>query len=338
MLPRYLLRETLSLYLLGVLLFVGLITFDLLSSLSGAFLRARTPVGEIVQMVAYRVPHTLGIALPLGLVFALLVALARWIRQSELKAAYAAGIPPRVFIGPVLLLALAVGAVVLLNEGWLKPIAQERFEALQYKIYYGSEPSGVLTERTYTPQGLGIYYAQRIYPPPEGRTGSRLEGVRVVESGGSVWSAERGVWVSGAWRLQNAYRVDPSGQIFQEAEHPLPFPVGVQPKAVSYEALRMPELHAVASADPAAQFPLARRYANAVGTVVLAWLAIVIGLSLRESAWAFIAVVGLIFGYWTLFTLSAQFARFDLLGAYGAWLPNIVYGGLALLGTWRLAR
>lgn len=338
MLPRYLLRETLSLYLLGVLLFVGLITFDLLSSLSGAFLRAKTPVSEIVQMVAYRVPHTLGIALPLGLVFALLVALARWIRQSELKAAYAAGIPPRIFIGPVLLLALVVGTVVLLNEGWLKPIAQERFEALQYKIYYGSEPSGVLTERTYTPQGLGIYYAQRIYPPPEGQTGSRLEGVRVVEPGGSVWSAERGVWVSGAWRLQNAYRVAPSGQIFQEAEHPLPFPVGVQPKAVSYEALRMPELHAAASADPAAQFPLARRYANAVGTLVLAWLAIVIGLSLRESAWAFIAVVGLIFGYWTLFTLSAQFARFDLLGAYGAWLPNIVYGGLALLGTWRLAR
>lgn len=338
MLPRYLLRETLSLYLLGVLLFVGLITFDLLSSLSGAFLRAKTPVGEIVQMVAYRVPHTLGIALPLGLVFALLVALARWIRQSELKAAYAAGIPPRVFIGPVLLLALVVGAVVLLNEGWLKPIAQERFEALQYKIYYGSEPSGVLTERTYTPQGLGIYYAQRIYPPLEGQTGSRLEGVRVVEPGGSVWSAERGVWVSGAWWLQNVYRVDPDGQIFQESEHPLPFPVGVQPKAVSYEALRMPELHAVASADPAARFPLARRYANAVGTVVLAWMAIVIGLSLRESAWAFIAVIALIFGYWTLFTLSAQFARFDLLGTYGAWLPNLVYGGLALLGTWRLAR
>ncbi|KZK16802.1 LptF/LptG family permease [Meiothermus taiwanensis] len=338
MLQRYLLRETLSLYLLGVLLFVGLITFDLLSSLSGAFLRAKTPVTEIAQMVAYRVPYTLGIALPLSLVFALLVALARWIRQSELKAAYAAGVPPRVFIGPVLLLGLIVGTVVLLNEGWLKPIAQERFEALQYKIYYGSEPSGVLTDRTYTPQGLGVYYAQRIYPPAKGGEGSQLEGIRVVEPGGSIWSADRGVWVNGAWRLQNAYRVDPNGQIYQEAEHPLPFPLGVQPKAVSYEALRMPDLHAVAKADPAAQFPLARRYANAAGTVVLAWLAVVIGLSLRESAWAFIAVVGLIFGYWTLFTLSAQFARFDLLGAYGAWLPNIVYGGLALLGTWRLAR
>ncbi|WP_027881326.1 LptF/LptG family permease [Meiothermus rufus] len=338
MLQRYLLRETLSLYLLGVLLFVGLITFDLLSSLSGAFLRAKTPVGEIAQMVAYRVPYTLGIALPLGLVFALLVALARWIRQSELKATYASGVPPKVFIGPVVGLALGVGAVVLVNEGWIKPIAQERFEALQYKIYYGSEPSGVLTERTYTPQGLGVYYAQRIYPPPQGGVGSRLEGIRVVEPGGSVWSAEQGVWVNGAWRLEKAYRVDPNGIIYQEAEHPLPFPVGVAPKAVSYEAMRMEELQAAAQADPAAHFPLARRYANAAGTVVLAWLAVVIGLSLRESAWAFIAVVGLIFGYWTLFTFSAQLARFDLLGAFAAWLPNLVYGGLALWGTWRLAR
>jgi lipopolysaccharide export system permease protein len=338
MLQRYLLRETLSLYLLGVLLFVGLITFDLLSSLSGAFLRAKTPVVEIVQMVAYRVPHTLGIALPLGLVFALLVALARWIRQSELKATYAAGVPPQTFIAPVLVLGVVVGAVVLLNEGWLKPIAQERFEALQYRIYYGSEPSGVLNDRTYTPPGLGVYYAQRIYPPAQGKSGSRLEGIRVVEPGGSIWSAEQGVWVDGAWRLQKAYRVDPSGKIYQEDEHPLPFPVGVQPRAISYEAMRMSDLHAVARADPAAQFPLARRYANAAGTVVLAWLAIVIGLSLRESAWAFIAVVGLIFGYWTLFTLSSQLARFDLWGAYGAWLPNIVYSGLALLGTWRLSR
>ncbi|RDI96605.1 YjgP/YjgQ family permease [Meiothermus sp. QL-1] len=335
MLQRYLLRETLSLYLLGVLLFVGLITFDLLSSLSGAFLRAKTPPSEIALIVAYRVPHTLGIALPLGLVFALLVALARWIRQSELKAAYAGGVPPLRFIGPVLLVASLVGGVVFLNEGWVKPIAQERFEALQYKIYYGSEPSGVLSERTYTPKGLGVYYAQRIYPSAEG---ARLEGIRVIEPGGAIWSAERGTWLEGAWRLENAYRVDPSGQVFQEAVHPLPFPVGVEPRALSYEAMPLPQLSAAARADPAAVFPLARRYANAVGTVVLAWLAVVVGLALREAAWAFIAVVALIFGYWTLFTFSAQLARFDLWSAYGAWLPNLVYGVLALLGTWRLAR
>ncbi|MBF6593137.1 MAG: LptF/LptG family permease [Thermaceae bacterium] len=338
MLQRYYLRETLSLYVMGVLLFVGLITTDLLSSLSGVFLRQKTPVWEILQLVGYRLPNTLGIALPLGLVFALLVALARWIRQSELKAAYAAGVPPRSFIWPVLGVGLVVAGLVLWNEGWLKPIAQERFDNLQYKIYYGSEPSGVLTDQTYTPQGLGIYYAQRIFPAQKGQSGAGLEGIRVVEPGGAIWSADTGRWENGAWVLQNAYRINPDGRIFTEAEHPLPFPAGFQPKAVSYDALKMPDLQSAAKADPAARFPLARRYSNAAGALILAWIAVVVGLSLREAAWAFIAVIALIFGYWTFWTLSAQFARFDVLGSYGAWLPNIVYFLLALVFSWRLAR
>ncbi|GEM87916.1 LptF/LptG family permease [Meiothermus granaticius] len=338
MLQRYYLREVLSLYGMGVLLFVGLITTDLLSSLSGVLLRQHTPIGEILQLVAYRMPNTLSQALPLGLVFALLVALARWIRQSELKAAYAAGIAPYRFIAPVIGLGLLVGGVVFLNEGWIKPIAQERFENLQYKIYYGSEPSGVLTDQTYTPAGLGVYYAQRIFPAQKGQSGAGLENIRVIEPGGAIWSADSGRWENGAWVLYNAYRVNPDGKIFNEAQHPLPFPSGFQPKNVSYDALPMPELYNAAKADPEARFPLLRRYSNAVGTLILAWIAVVVGLSLREAAWAFIAVVVLIFGYWTFWTLSAQFAKLDVLGAYGAWLPNLVYLGLALFFTWRLAR
>ena len=340
MLQRYLLREALSIYLLGVLLFVGLLTFDLLSSLSGAFLRAKTPVGEIVQMVVYRMPNTLGIALPLGIVFALLVTLARWIRQSELKAVYAAGIAPRTFIWPVIGVGIVIAGFVFLNEGWLKPYAQERYDNLYYKLYYGSEPSGVLTDRTYTPQGLGVYYAQRVAPPAAGQesAGSQLESIRVIEPSGSIWTADRGVWLDGAWKVQNAYRTDPSGKITREAEWNLPFPAGVQARALSYEATPQPQLQAIAKADPEAQFPLARRYSNAIGAIIMAWLALVIGLGLRESSWAFIAVVAMIFGYWTLWALSAQFARVDLLSTYGAWLPNAVFAALAVAFTWRLTR
>lgn len=340
MLQRYLLREALSIYLLGVLLFVGLLTFDLLSSLSGAFLRAKTPVGEIVQMVLYRMPNTLGIALPLGIVFALLVALARWIRQSELKAIYASGVAPRAFIPAVLLVGSVIAGLVFLNEGWLKPYAQERFDKLWYKLYYGNEPSGVLQDRTYTPEGLGVYYAQRVAPAAAGQeaAGSSLENIRVIEPGGSIWTASRGVWVDGAWKVRDAYRTDPGGKITRVEEWNLPFPPGVQARAVSFEAMPQPQLQAIAQADPDAQFPLARRYANAVGAIIMAWLALVIGLGLRESAWAFIAVVAMIFGYWTLWALSAQFARVDLLSSYGAWLPNAVFALAAAGFTWRLTR
>lgn len=344
MLQRYLLRETLSLYLMGVLLFVGLLTFDLLSSISGVLLRQKTSTLDILQLVVYRMPYTLSIALPLGLVFALLVTLARWIRQSELKATFAAGIPPRRLIGAVIATGLVVSVLVLLNLGWVKPIAQERFDNLWYRVSTGSEPSGVLTDQVYSPQGLGVYYAQRIYPSrtearigaPASATGSQLEGIRVVEPDGSVWSAAQGEWVDGAWRIKEAYRVDPNGKITKEADYPLPFPRGVQPKNTSYEALKLPELHQVARIDTQARFPLQRVYANAIGAVILAWLAVVIGLGLREAAWAFIAVIAVIFGYWTMWTFSAQLAKFELLGGLGAWLPNLVYLLLALVGTWRL--
>lgn len=51
-------------------------------------------------LVLYRLPWTLSLALPLGLVFAVLVGLAGLIRRSELKAAYAAGSPPWPSSGP----------------------------------------------------------------------------------------------------------------------------------------------------------------------------------------------------------------------------------------------
>ena len=102
MLRRYLLAEVLLPYLLGVLLFVGLITTDLLSSLSGVLLARGTPWSEIAWLVVYRLPYTLGVALPLGLVFAILVGLARLVRDSELKAAYAGGVPPLSLLPPLL--------------------------------------------------------------------------------------------------------------------------------------------------------------------------------------------------------------------------------------------
>lgn len=337
MLRRYLLRETLGLYTVGILIFMGLLTTDLLSSLSGVLLRQNTPLSDVLQLVVYRLPYTLGIALPLGLVFSLLVTLSRWIRQSELKAAYAGGIPPRSLLWPALLLGVVVSGVALWNEGWVKPEAQARFDAVQYRIYYGSQLSGVLSDKVYAPEGLGVYYAQRIYPD---REGARLEGVRVIEPGGAIWSADRGRWLEKSWQLQNAYRVDPDGKVTQVSLQPLPFPARFVPQSSSSGdlTLRLPDLHAAARVDPSVRFTLARTYANALGALVLAWLAIVVGLSLRESAWAFISIVALIFGYWVLWTASAQFAKFDVWGAYGAWLPNLVYAALAAWGTVRLLR
>jgi len=335
-LRRYLLREVSLPYLLGVLLFIGLITTDLLSSLSGALLSRGTPLADVLLLVVYRLPYTLGVALPLGLVFAILVGLARLIRDSELKAAYAGGVAPLYFLPPILALALFVAGIVFLNSAYIKPEAQARFEKKLYEVYYGTEPSGVLYKQGYAPKGLGVYYAERVYPAREGE-GAVLEEVRVVEPSGVIWSAERGLWQGRNWILERAWRVEKS-EVEAWEKVALPFPARYRPKlsTYGYEGLRLDELRELAQVDPKARFPLARRYADALGVVVLAWLATVVGLSLREAAYAFALVVLLIFGYYVLWVAAAKLAAVAAVGPAAAWLPDLVYGALALVGTVRL--
>lgn len=327
-------RETLSFYLVGVLLFVGLIVSDLLNATSGALLRQNTSLADVLKLVLYYLPRTLGIALSFGLVFAILLALSRWIRLSELKAAFASGVHPFALVWPVLGLGSVVALLSFFVWGWLKPAAQVKFDALFNRIYGVGAPAGVLMDKLYAPPGHPVFYAQRIYPDQKL---TQLENVRIVEQDGTTWVAPRGEWVEGAWRLQEAYRVETDGSVVKVGESPVPFPSGYVPQASrSFDSMSLPELTRVARVDLEARFPLARRYADALGALVLAWLAVVIGLSLRESAWAFVAVVAMLFGYYAIWTLAARFSQADLFGPVSAWLPDLTYALLALAFSLRL--
>mgnify|MGYP003846137461 CR=1 FL=1 len=95
------------------------------------------------------------------------------------------------------------------------------------------------------------------------------------------------------------------------------------------------ELWARAQVEPEARFAFHRRLADALGGLVLGAAAAALGLSLREAAWAFLGVVLLIFGYYVLWTLAAQLARYDV-SPLLAYLPDLFYGALAGALAWRL--
>ncbi len=330
---RYLLREILVPYLVGVLLFVALLTFDLLSSLSGALLSRGAGLEEVGRLVLYRLPWTLSLALPLGLVFGILVGISGLIRRSELKAAYAAGIPPRALLGPLLLLALGVTLLNLLNLAAWRPRALEAYDRLLAHTLYGGEVGGPLRRVLYAPPGLGVYYAEEVWPEGEG---NRLRGVRVVDEGGRVYSAGEGLWDGRGWRIQG-YRLE--GTEVTPFEGYLPFPVRFRPKESwgsndPFDTSTLGELLARARVEPEARFALYRRLADAIGAFFLALVAAGLGLGLREAAWAFLGVILLIFGYYVLWTLVGQLARYGLPPGM-AFLPNLAYG---LLGAWLLWR
>ncbi|MGQ9735361.1 MAG: LptF/LptG family permease [Thermaceae bacterium] len=336
MLGRYLLKEVLWPYGVGVLLFLGLLTFDLLAALSGVLLSQGAEPKAVALLVLYRLPWSLNLALPLGLVFAILVALSRLIRQSELKAAYAGGVPPLALLRPLVLLSLLVGGVVLLNGGFWRPLALERYDALLARILYGEGGfSGTLRNQVYSPPGLGVYFAEEMQPTPEGKV--RLLRIRVVEPDGTVYSGEEGFWTEEGWAFRGYVVRGGRPEAFQGN---LPFPARFIPKESlgsrdPFDTTTFPELRERAKVDPKARFALYRRFSDALGAVLLGWTAAAVGLSLREAPYAFLAIVLLIFGYYVFWTLSAQLAHFDM-AAWGAFLPNLAYGLLALGLTWRL--
>ncbi|AEV15474.1 MAG: LptF/LptG family permease [Thermus sp.] len=335
MLGRYALKEVLVPYLVGVFLFVALLTFDLLSSLSGVLLSRGVGVEAIGRLILLRLPWTLSLALPLGLVFAILVGLARLIRHSELKAAYAAGVPPWALLKPLGLLALGVSLLNLANLAELRPRALEAYDAHLARLLYGEGGlSGVLRQQLYAPPGLGVYYAEEVRPEV-GQ--NRLFGVRVVDPQGRVYSGAEGVWDAEGWHFRG-YVLE--GGRLKPFQGTLPFPAQFRPKESlgsrdPYDTSTLGELWERGKVESGARFALARRLADALGGFFLAWVAAALGLSFREAAWAFLSIVLLIFGYYVLWTFSAQLARYDV-NPLWAFLPNGAFAALALGLTWRL--
>lgn len=336
-LGRYLLREIFGFYLVGIFLFIALRTTDLLSARSGIFLQQRTPLSDIGLLALYRLPDSLGVSLAFGLVFAILVALARWIRQSELKAALAAGMPPYRLLSPVLFLGLLFGGVSLYVWGWLRPLGQQQFNQLEYRIFYNEAPSSVLADALFTPEKQGIFYAQRVYPITNG---GQLLGVRIIRPDGTTYSSNYGLWKEKekVWRLEQAQRVRTDGRVENLQFIELPFSGSFVPRRTNLDELILPELAQLAATNPEAQFLYNQRLSNSVAVLILAWLAGAIGLGLRDAGWAFVAVVVLLFLYYVLWSLSNQFARLDVFGSWGAWVPSMVYALLALGFTVRLRR
>lgn len=178
-----------------------------------------------------------------------------------------------------------------------------------------------------------MYFAEEVYPEPEG---NRLRGVRVVDERGRVYSAEEGLWDEEGWRLKG-YVVE--GRRSGPLRASSPSPPGSAPRrawAPGTPTTPPPEeLWARAQVEPEARFAFHRRLADALGGLVLGAAAAALGLSLREAAWAFLGVVLLIFGYYVLWTLAAQLARYDV-SPLLAYLPDLFYGALAGALAWRL--
>ena len=123
-LQRYLVRQlaATTAATVVVLLLVGLggVFADLVSEIA----RGRVPAPLLFSQLGLRLVSYLPLVLPLGLFIGLLMGISRLYRDSEMAVLFSLGQGPRQLVGPVMLIALPVAAVIATCSLWLGPLAE----------------------------------------------------------------------------------------------------------------------------------------------------------------------------------------------------------------------
>ncbi len=350
-LASYLLREVSALYLLGVAAFCLLLSIDYVSLMASFLLTYEATIGQVGLLLLYKLPYFLHLSLPIAGVFAVLLATGRMAKDSELKAAYALGVPPDALITPLLAFGVLVAGLAVVNNGWVEPVAERSYSRL-VESFYSSRPP---TERQLNvafglPDG-SIHYAAEIRSLPEDSARAELSGVLVLQADGTSLHSQRGLWDSETrqWRLDDAERVAAGQEPELLGEVNLPFEFAGSPEATlaREELLTLTELaeqrDSVAAAGGSTrdlEFGIQRRLADAASGLTFVLIAAILGVGVRERSAAFALTIGLLVVFYALWTVSStMFDRHVLTAAQAAWLtPAIVAGGSVLLGLWRLRR
>ncbi len=91
LLTRYILREVSSHALLGGLLFTFVLFMKHLTDILTLLVRNSAGAGDVVRIIAYTLPNTLTVTIPMAILVGILLGLSRLAADSEITAMRASG-------------------------------------------------------------------------------------------------------------------------------------------------------------------------------------------------------------------------------------------------------
>ncbi len=345
-LSRYFIRETSGLYLFGVAAVCLLLSIDLLTTWAKFLIEQDASLLTVARLMLYKTPFFLHLAMPLAIVFAVLLATGRLAKDSELKAAYSLGVNPFNLLLPMLAFAFVVSLFIVINNGYLEPTANRAYEVLEDSFFYTKPPPEVQSNVAYRISDDSIYFAGRIRADEDNKNLATLSGLYILESDGTIMTAPEGQWNSETrtWLLYDAQRVETDGSTSLSSELELPFETA-EDAADSLQdssALSLTELsRRIDSVKQAGgelrdlQFAFHQRIADAFSAVIFALIAAVLGLQLHNRTAGFGWTIALIVVFWVIWTLSGQLFEQNILSArVAAWMTSGVTGVAGLIFAW----
>jgi lipopolysaccharide export system permease protein len=352
--PSYLLREFVPLFFIFMPVLLVMMTIDHVSVVAGMVISNHAPFTLFLQSWIERFPFMISYITPPSLAITILIGLGRLGKDSELKAAYSAGVQPLRLAWPIMLFALPVTAGMFLNTNYLQPVADARVLDTWYKISgQPGAPKRKLIQSYASRDGQTVFHAGSMAPRDGDPNTADLTGVMIVIPGGT-WTSTQGVWDARAktWELTNvtytqaALNQDDGGPMpsSPQVRRVFPFEGALSPDVRPPEHLALPELIVRANLETQtvleryqANYRLQTRFADPFACVVFALVATSVGLTVANRGGAFAAVIVFIAGYFMIWTLGKGMAGSQAVPVWvAAWLPVMLFGTGSLLSLRRL--
>lgn len=134
---RYLAKEIFSPFLLGMLVFTGVLLMGRMLKLADMVVSKGVPLSEVALLIVYLLPNFATITLPMALLMAVLLAFSRLSADSEVIAMKASGISLYRLLPPVVMLALFAYLLTAVNAVYLLPRGNVAFKELLYQVIQG---------------------------------------------------------------------------------------------------------------------------------------------------------------------------------------------------------
>ncbi len=371
-LTRYILREVTSHALLGGALFTFIIFTRDLGKILEFVVRDSASYSDVARIIAYMLPPTLNVTIPMAVLVGILLGLSRLAADSEITAMRAAGMGAIDFVRVVSIVSAAALAVGLFNSLYLAPRAAAGLISLGESLKSSQASFEVQPRVFYEEFKNRVLYIQDVSPAAGAAVWRHVFLADLTEPADPhITTAEQAVVVNGTPNTPDAQTIrlhlinggehetsstDPNQyniSTFNTTDVPIETeaPEGAHLGRLNtpIAALPLPELWRRAkSADATGgrapsvyRIEFNKRFSYPFACLVLMLVGVPLGISSKRGgkSTGFVLTIVLVFVYYLLSEIGAAFAQSGHLPPFlGVWGANLLFAAAGAILLYQMSR
>lgn len=362
----YVLRQTLKPLILALVVALLVLLIERLLRLLDMLLGAQGPLKLVLELMAYLVPHYIGLALPISLLIGVMLAFNRLSRDGEIDALQCAGVGLARQSRAALLVALGVAVITGITLGYLKPYGRYAYQVMVYTVSSAAlqafVQAGVFTQigdTTFLVHGIGkqadSFARVFVYKDDDQRSTAitAREGIlmRASEDGSPMLRLFDGVRLnennadtstrrnSTSNPPVGVLRFDQLNMSLGDGRAPLFRPRGADERELTITELwqrRYTPPPGIRSSDLIAEFNVRLARALSVPFLPLIGIPLAMGRQRSDRSWGIAAGLLVLILYNQMLDVGKNMAETGEIGPFlGLWLPFIAFAAISVWLFWR---